>query len=104
MYKKAIAILTSFLLSAFPVSILNVNAVEEENVDNIFIMNYDYNGEIVNSVLSIDGDVCVGGFEASLYYTASIKLAGRQPACILSSCLRRNSAQKSAHYYSVNTP
>ena len=58
MYKKAIAILTSFLLSTFPVPITNANAVGEESVDNIFIMNYDYNGEIVNSVLSIDGDVC----------------------------------------------
>ena len=43
-------------------------------------------------------------FWQNFTHTASRKLAGRQPTCVFSPCLRRNSAQKSALYFSVNTP
>ena len=48
-------------------------------------------------------DSCTS-FRQILPVTALKILEGRQPTCVSPPCLRRNSAQKSAHDFSVNTP
>ena len=66
MLKKSVSILSALVLACLPLSIVSTNAVEES--ENRFLITYDYENNKLSSVLSIDGDVCIGGFEGTLSY------------------------------------
>lgn len=68
MYKKLISVMTSAFLVVSPFSTISSFAVEEETENNSFIMNYNYLDNTIESVLSIDGNICIGGFDAILNY------------------------------------
>lgn len=66
MLKKSISLLSSLVLACLPLSIVSTNAIEKS--ENRFILSYDYENNKISSVLSIEGDVCIGGFEGTLSY------------------------------------
>lgn len=70
MYKKLISVITSVFLTITPFRVVSSVAVGEEQADNSFSINYNYLDNTVESVLSIDGSVCIGGFDATLNYDA----------------------------------
>ena len=67
MYKKLISVIASVFIAVSPFSTIFSFAAEKTK-NNSFVMNYNYLDNTVESILSIDGNICIGGFDAILNY------------------------------------
>lgn len=65
MMKKAMCI-ASAVLTAASCNVFSAAATNEDA--NIFVLDYSYSDNKVSAVLSLEGYVCIGGFEAHLSY------------------------------------
>ena len=85
MHKKVLSVLASLFIAAASLGISSVYAVEEK-IDNAFAFNCNVKDNNISSVLKIDGNVCIGGFEAVLNYDAekySVESTAKENADIL---------------------
>ncbi len=90
MLKKIICLTAAALTIPFNNS-FSVSA--EEVKDNSFIMNYNYSDGILKAVLSVEGNVYIGGFEACLKYDKN-KYEVKTTETKHSDILSNNSASK----------
>ena len=68
MRTKAISLLTAVAFSLMAFSATPVNAVDTTSDENSMVISYTYENGTVDAVLSVNGAVCIGGFEATLNY------------------------------------
>ena len=68
MRTKAISLLTAVAFSTMAFSATPVNAVDTTSDVNSMVISYTYENGTVDAVLSANGSVCIGGFEATLNY------------------------------------
>ena len=71
MLKKHFSIILSIMITVMSLFPISVNAVVNDNIKNDYIINYEYNGNTVKATLSVEGNVRLGGFEATLGYDSS---------------------------------
>ncbi|MBR5166413.1 MAG: LPXTG cell wall anchor domain-containing protein [Ruminococcus sp.] len=60
--------LTAFVFSTMALAATPVSAVDKTSDENSMIISYTYENGTIDAVLSANGTVCIGGFEASIIY------------------------------------